>query len=106
MASVLSHPAVPLALAPALGPVRAAVAAGALLSILPDADAIGFWTGVPYGAPLGHRGLTHSFAFAAVLALFAFCAGAADLPREPRSRRAFCSSTFFCAPPRTACSTG
>ncbi len=71
MASVLSHPAVPLALAPALGPARAAVAAGALLSILPDADAIGFWLGIPYGAPLGHRGLTHSFAFAAALALFA-----------------------------------
>ena len=71
MASVLSHPAVPLALAPALGPARVAVAAGAFLSVLPDADAIGFWMGVPYGAPLGHRGLTHSFAFAAVLAVFA-----------------------------------
>jgi len=71
VASVLSHPAVPLALAPAFGPASAAVAAGAFLSVLPDADAIGFWMGVPYGAPLGHRGLTHSFAFAAVLALFA-----------------------------------
>ena len=68
MASVISHPVVALALAPAFAAPRAAVAAGALLSVLPDADAIGFWMGVPYGAPLGHRGLTHSLAFAALLA--------------------------------------
>ena len=71
MASAISHPVVALALAPAFGAPRAAVAAGALLSVIPDADSIGFWMGIPYGAPLGHRGLTHSFAFAAVLALFA-----------------------------------
>ena len=68
MASAITHPIVPLALAPAFGAPRAAVAAGALLSVVPDADAIGFWMGVPYGAPLGHRGLTHSLAFAALLA--------------------------------------
>src|SRR4051794_39956246 len=33
---------------------------------LPDIDAIGFFSGVEYGSRLGHRGLTHSFAFAAV----------------------------------------
>jgi len=71
LASVLSHPAVALGLAPEFRPGRAAVAAGALLTVLPDADSVGFWMGVPYGAPLGHRGLTHSFAFAAVLALVA-----------------------------------
>jgi inner membrane protein len=68
VASAISHPLVALALAPAFGAPRAAVAAGALLSVLPDADAIGFWMGVPYAAPLGHRGLTHSLAFAALLA--------------------------------------
>jgi inner membrane protein len=71
VASVFSHPAAALALGPAFASPRAAVATGALLSVLPDVDAVGFWLGVPYGAPLGHRGLTHSVAFAAVLAAVA-----------------------------------
>jgi len=33
------------------------------LSILPDADVIGFLIGVPYGDPWGHRGATHSIVF-------------------------------------------
>ena len=37
-------------------------------SILPDIDSIGFHMGVPYGALWGHRGMTHSLLFAAVLA--------------------------------------
>jgi hypothetical protein len=32
------------------------------LSILPDADVIGFAIGVPYGDPWAHRAVTHSFA--------------------------------------------
>lgn len=39
------------------------------LSLLPDADVLGFLLGVPYEAPWGHRGATHSFAFAAAVAL-------------------------------------
>jgi len=34
------------------------------LSLLPDIDVVGFLRGVPYGAPWGHRGATHSLAFA------------------------------------------
>jgi inner membrane protein len=34
----------------------------------PDADVLGVWLGVPFGSLLGHRGLTHSLAFAAALA--------------------------------------
>ena len=34
------------------------------LSLLPDVDAIGFVLGVPYEAPFGHRGATHSVVFA------------------------------------------
>src|SRR5215470_19394554 len=34
------------------------------LSLLPDIDVAGFLRGVPYGAPWGHRGATHSLAFA------------------------------------------
>lgn len=35
-----------------------------LLSMLPDADVIGFPLGVAYGDPWGHRGATHSLTFA------------------------------------------
>jgi inner membrane protein len=35
------------------------------LSMLPDADVIGLSFGIPYDHPWGHRGATHSFAFAA-----------------------------------------
>jgi inner membrane protein len=44
---------------------------GALCAALPDADVVGFGFGIRYGDLLGHRGLTHSFAFAAVLAALA-----------------------------------
>jgi inner membrane protein len=39
------------------------------LSMLPDADVIGFVFGVGYGDEWGHRGATHSFAFALGVAL-------------------------------------
>lgn len=42
--------------------------AGALCSVVPDLDAIGFRFGVHYGDFLGHRGFTHSLVFAALLA--------------------------------------
>jgi inner membrane protein len=44
-------------LAPSMG-------AWALLSMLPDADVMGFSFGIPYTSVWGHRGVTHSFAFA------------------------------------------
>jgi inner membrane protein len=34
------------------------------LSLFPDIDVVGFMRGVPYGAPWGHRGATHSLVFA------------------------------------------
>lgn len=42
--------------------------AGAVCSVLPDLDAIGFRLGVHYGDFWGHRGFTHSLVFAALLA--------------------------------------
>lgn len=36
----------------------------AISAALPDADALGFWLGIPYEHLLGHRGLTHSVLFA------------------------------------------
>jgi len=74
VASVFSHPAVPLALAVAAGPrlaPAALVTAACAASVLPDIDALGFLAGVPYGHPLGHRGFTHSLFFALLLALAA-----------------------------------
>ncbi len=87
MASVISHPAALLALAPIFGQAslgRRALLLGAICTVLPDIDAVGFWLGVPRDSPLGHRGLTHSIAFAAALsaavAMLAFPRGAARLP--------------------------
>jgi inner membrane protein len=40
------------------------------LALLPDADVVAFALGIPYSAPFGHRGATHSLAFAMVLTLF------------------------------------
>ena len=67
MPTILSHPAVALALRV---PGRLALAAG-ILTILPDIDVIGFPLGIPYGSTFGHRGFTHSIAFAAAAALIA-----------------------------------
>jgi inner membrane protein len=62
MPTVLSHPAVVVAMRV---PRRLAVAA-VVLTILPDIDVLGFRFGIPYGSTFGHRGFTHSLAFAAV----------------------------------------
>ena len=43
----------------------------AALAMLPDADVIAFVFRIPYLAPFGHRGATHSLVFAAVVALLA-----------------------------------
>lgn len=45
--------------------------AAVVCSMLPDADVIGMRMGVPYGALCGHRGLTHSLLFAAIVAVIA-----------------------------------
>lgn len=39
----------------------------AICSMLPDADVIGFAFGIRYGDLLGHRGLSHSLLFAAIV---------------------------------------
>ena len=39
-----------------------------LCSVLPDADVLAFAFGIPYGHMFGHRGFTHSLAFAMLLA--------------------------------------
>ena len=44
-------------------------AAVVALSFLPDVDVLAFELGIPYAAPFGHRGATHSLVFAALCAL-------------------------------------
>lgn len=70
MCSVLTHPAVPIALAAvlpqeALSPTL--VLAGVACSVIPDLDVIGFRFGITSQHMLGHRGLTHSIVFAVAL---------------------------------------
>jgi inner membrane protein len=77
MPTILSHPAVPLALSLGLGGdviSKRLLIVGALGSILPDMDVLAFTFGIPYEHELGHRGMTHSFVFAALVALMGACA--------------------------------
>jgi inner membrane protein len=72
MPSIVSHPAVPLALVPLLPPELRSpglIFLGVVCSVLPDLDVLGFRFGVPYGHVLGHRGLSHSIAFAVSLSV-------------------------------------
>jgi inner membrane protein len=67
MASI-AHVVVGVAGARVLGqsrwlPWRAALTLGAL-AMLADVDALAFRLGIPYSAPFGHRGATHSLLFA------------------------------------------
>jgi inner membrane protein len=71
MPTVFSHAIAGVALGVALrGPALPPRVwlAGALCAVLPDADVLAFRFQVPWGHVLGHRGITHSLAFAALLA--------------------------------------
>lgn len=72
MASLFTHPVIPTALYIATGSSfvnKRILFLGILLSMLPDADVLGYRLGVPYAHVFGHRGLSHSL-------LFAFCCAA------------------------------
>lgn len=72
MASAFSHIAIP-ALIYACCKCRKintkVMLLGAFCSVVPDADILAFHFAIPYESPWGHRGFTHSIAFAAFLAL-------------------------------------
>ncbi|MDI1226261.1 MAG: metal-dependent hydrolase [bacterium] len=73
MSTIFSHPAVPVAMALALGQKRiprSLLVIGAFCAILPDFDSIGFAFGIPYESQFGHRGFTHSVFFAVLIAAF------------------------------------
>jgi inner membrane protein len=71
MASAFSHAIAAAALGSAFRtspmPARFWVL-GMTCAVIPDADVIAFAFGIPYEHVLGHRGLSHSLLFAAVLA--------------------------------------
>jgi inner membrane protein len=96
MASAFTHAAAALALGTAVrapGPPARFWVVGAVCAALPDVDAVGFWLGVPYASMFGHRGFTHSFVFAALVA-----AGVAlvfDWSRWAISRRALWAYVFL-----------
>ncbi|MGB4782676.1 metal-dependent hydrolase [Candidatus Methylomirabilis sp.] len=72
MASAISHPAVALAVGAVFTKEqlpRRFWLLGAACTLLPDIDVLGMLIGIRYSDMLGHRGITHSAAFAAVLAL-------------------------------------
>jgi inner membrane protein len=71
MCTIITHPAVPIALSALLPQETASsslLIAAALCSVIPDLDVVGFQFGIKYGDMLGHRGFTHSIFFAALLA--------------------------------------
>ena len=77
MPTVVSHAVAAMALIAAF-PEQAVphrlMILGAVCAMVPDFDVIGFRFGIHYADLLGHRGLTHSIAFAAVLASLALFA--------------------------------
>lgn len=77
MPTVLTHMAVPLAIGAGLGSKvipRRLLVAGMLGAMLPDLDVAGFRLGIEYASDFGHRGFSHSLAFAAVVALLCVAA--------------------------------
>ena len=70
MPTIVSHPAIPLALVIGLSPELNTnlLVAGVICSVLPDIDVVGFGFGIHYGGLFGHRGFTHSLFFAVVIA--------------------------------------
>jgi inner membrane protein len=71
MPTVFSHAVVGLTLATVgktPGSLGRLALVGALCAVAPDLDVVGLRFGIPWRHVLGHRGLTHSVPFAAVLA--------------------------------------
>ena len=71
MASAFSHAMVALAMGKAFQSKELSwreLVVGTFCSIVPDLDVIGLYVGIQYGDMWGHRGLTHSVVFAALLA--------------------------------------
>ncbi|MSQ19865.1 MAG: metal-dependent hydrolase [Betaproteobacteria bacterium] len=71
MATIFSHPIVALTIGRLTGMPPRTIAIGCLLSIVPDIDFVAFYTQYEDWHIIGHRGFTHSIAFALVLGFIA-----------------------------------
>jgi len=73
MPTLITHAIAPVVARVGLGPQRISnrlLAVACCAAVLPDADVVAFLLGIPYGDPLGHRGISHSLMLA-LLAGFA-----------------------------------
>jgi inner membrane protein len=92
VASAFTHALVGAAIAFTLGgpsPPRRLFFLAAVCAALPDADALGYALGVKYGGLLGHRGLSHSLAFALVTGMLVTAVAFRDLPGYARRKWAW-----------------
>jgi inner membrane protein len=74
MATIITHPIIAIGLCRAIRDLpnwKLILFTGAILTILPDIDVIGFRLGIPYEHILGHRGITHSIFFSVLASLLA-----------------------------------
>ena len=74
MPTVLTHAVAAAAIGAAILPRAAGSrvwSLGIACAMLPDLDVVAFAFGIPYSAMLGHRGLSHSIAFALLVSLLA-----------------------------------
>ena len=68
---------------------------GIFCAVVPDADALGFYLGVPYDSIWGHRGITHSILFALLLSLAVMLLFYRALPAFQRPWWIFASYFFL-----------
>jgi inner membrane protein len=90
------------AVAPRWAPLTAAVVWSGV-SLLPDLDVYAFRLGIPYAAPFGHRGATHSLAFAALMGGLALLVARAT--RLPVRRTALLVAAVVASHPLLDCLT-
>jgi inner membrane protein len=89
MASAFSHAFIAIALGKAYSPQPMPWrfwGLSVLCSVLPDADVLGLALGIHYGAMLGHRGLSHSLGFAAVVGFSVAWFACRDFAQHPKTR--------------------
>ena len=108
MPTIFTHAVVPLMLGGAAGRRvfnRRLLAAGAISAMLPDADVLAFKLHVAYADNFGHRGATHSIAFALLLGFAAFI-GHRRLESTPWRSAGFVGWAALSHPLLDACTNG
>ncbi len=80
MATIFSHALVVVTAGTAGRLDQRLIAWGVLLAIAPDMDVIGLPFGIAHDAWFGHRGFTHSVAFALAAAVAVVCIALRDMP--------------------------